>query len=124
MDMKNLNNINKSAYLTEKVGKIIKDLESIKDYEIQDLYKDCQVLLDFINAFLLAQKFNIKIENYDMVKIINEYVNIDQNLLEEMTTIVGENNTIENITVKDVEFLINKIDHIYGYMQEKYGIKI
>ena len=124
MDIKTLNNINKNSYLTEKVEKILKDLEDIKNHDIRKIYKDCQILLEFINAFLLAQKFNIKIQKYDMIKIIDEYINIDPNLLKEMTAIVGENNMIKDITVNDVEYLLYKIDYIYGYMQEKYGIII
>ena len=119
-----MNNNNQNSYITEKVEKILKDLEDIKNHDIRKIYKDCQILLEFINAFLLAQKFNIKIQKYDMIKIIDEYINIDPNLLKEMTAIVGENNMIKDITVNDVEYLLYKIDYIYGYMQEKYGIII
>lgn len=117
MGMRHFENIIQNPKLKEKLENIL------KTNDIQSKYKMCQVMLEYINAIYLIGTFEIKMEDYNILRIMNEYAKIDENLFEQMTVV----NTIYEIAdergvkKEDVEYLLCKIDEIYGYIRNKYG---
>lgn len=124
MDIRTLSNIAKNKYLKEKVEKIIIEINNIQNCNNMEIYIQCQILLEFINACLLAQKFGVRIQQYDLIKIIEQYQKIDKNLFEELLSINCELEINQDIEKQDIEYLLHRIDYIYGYIEEKYGFII
>ncbi len=117
MEIKDFENIIQNSKLKEKLENIL------KTNDIQTKYKMCQVMLEYINAIYLIGTFEVEMEDYNILRIMNEYAKIDEKLFEQMTAI----NTIyeiadeRGITKEDIEYLLCKIDEIYGYIKNKYG---
>ena len=118
IDIKNLNYLIKNDYLRPKVEQII-EMNNIQN--LDKMYNECQLLLEFITGCLLAKKFNMKIEKLDLIKIIEKCNDLDNNLAQEMMSINAEYNIINEPTINDIEFLLDSIESIYGYIIEKYG---
>lgn len=119
MDIKELSYLMRNDYLRPKLEEIIIKITDIQN--LDKIYNECQVLLEFITGSLLAKRFNIKIEKLDLIEIIEKCNDIDNNLAQEMMSINAEYNVIKKIKINDIEFLLNRIDLIYGYIIEKYG---
>lgn len=120
MKIEEFKNLYSNDNLNEKVNKIIKEMN--KD-NLEKTFSRCQALLEFINVFFIEKYKNIKLEDYNITRIIRVYQKIDENLFEQMISINDTYNTVfENeIREEDVEYLLSKIDYIYGYIKEKYG---
>jgi len=117
MDVK-LKNIIKNKFLEDKVAIILKEKNDNKK-----VYIGCITLLEYINVKLLQEHFKIKLPDYDIVRIINEYSKLDENLFDFMISVNSEYNTIdfENIQDYHIKYFLYDIDFIYGYILEEYG---
>lgn len=120
MKIQDFRNLSLNENLREKLNKIILEMD---EDDLEKTYIRCQALLEFINIFLLEKKLNIKMQDYNITRICNEYKKIDEELFNQMISINSKYNTVfENgIRVEDIEYLLSKIDYIYGVMVKKYG---
>lgn len=117
-DIENFKYLLSSQNLKTKLEKIYKTFEKESDFNI---YAKCQAYLEYINISFLANNFKIYLSNSNIMNIIQEYMKIDERLCNEMLSI----NTIyeefaDNPDLDDIEYLLFRINNIYGYMIEKY----
>lgn len=112
----NFQNIMKNNELNNKIQKIISE----KNYE--KAYIECQICLEKINIDLLVNKMKIEMTDYDIARIIQEYAKIDKELYEQMISVNGMYNMVDQLEKheEDVEYILAKIDDIYGYILEQY----
>lgn len=117
MEIKYFENIIQSKRLKEKLEKIL------ESNNIENQYRMSQILLEYINATYLTQKLKRKMEDYSILRIMNEYAQIDENLFNQMTAInaLYEEADEGKVIEEDIEYLLLKIDYIYGYLKNKYG---
>lgn len=118
MDMLNLENIIKNTLLKEKLEIILNNRTDNKKE-----YMACVTLLEFINIKLLRDHLKIEMPDYNIIRIIEKYANVDEALFNFMLGINDTYNTIDmnNIEDDDVESLLYDIDFMYGHILEKYG---
>ena len=121
MDINELECIKRNKYLNEKVNMILEKVNNIEKYNSNDIYYACQTLLNYINFSLIAKAFKIKLQGFDIIKVIEIYQQYDNELYEEMLGINGEYNSDDDITKSDIEYLLRKIDLIYAIIVEKFG---
>ena len=121
MDINELECIKRNKYLNEKVNMILEKVNNIEKYNSNDIYYACQTLLNYINFSLIAKAFKIKLEGFDIIKVIEIYQQYDNELYEEMLGINGEYNSDDDITKSDIEYLLRKMDLIYAIIVEKFG---
>lgn len=123
MDIKELKNLSRNAYIKEKTEEIINDLNNKQKDNNESLYKGCQSLLEFINIKLLKDCFKVQLPDYDIIRITQEYNKFDKKLFEEMIGVNATYNMIDlyNITDLDIIEMLYRIDFVYGYILEEYG---
>jgi hypothetical protein len=82
-----------------------------------------RVLLEYINAIYLIGTFKIEMPDYNIIRIISEYAKIDEHIFNQMTAINALYERVDEngINEIDLEYLLLKIDEIYGYIKNKYG---
>lgn len=117
MEIKYFENLIQNPKLKEKLETIVKTTN------IENKYRMSQMLLEYINATYLTKKLEIKMEDYSILRIMNEYSKIDENLFEQMTAInaIYEEADEKGVIEEDIEYILLKTDYIYGYLKNKYG---
>lgn len=117
MEIKYFENLIQNKKLKEKLELILKSNDTEKKYTM------ARVLLEYINAIYLIGTFKIEMPDYNIVRIMNEYAKIDEEIFNQMTAInaLYENVDENGVTEVDIEYLLLKIDEIYGYIKNKYG---
>ncbi len=117
MDLKNFENLIQNKKLKEKLELIL------KSNDIEKKYTMARVLLEYINAIYLIGTFKIEMPDYNIIRIISEYAKIDEHIFNQMTAINALYERVDEngINEIDLEYLLLKIDEIYGYIKNKYG---
>lgn len=117
MDLKYFENLIQNRKLKEKLELIL------KSNDIEKKYTMARVLLEYINAMCLIGTFKIEMPDYNIMRIMNEYEKIDEHIFNQMTAINALYERVDKngITEIDLEYLLLKIDEIYGYIKNKYG---
>lgn len=117
MEIKYFENLIQNKKLKEKLELVLKSNDTEKKYTM------ARVLLEYINAIYLIGTFKIEMPDYNIVRIMNEYAKIDEEIFNQMTAInaLYENADENGVTEVDIEYLLLKIDEIYGYIKNKYG---
>ena len=117
-DIENFKYLLSSQNLKTKLEKIYKTFEKESDFNI---YSKCQAYLEYINITFLANNFKIYLSNSNIMNIIQEYMKIDNRLCNEMLSINAiYEEFADNPDLDDIEYLLFRINNIYGYMIEKY----
>ena len=118
IDKEVLKNICSDSKLAEKVDLILTNGNIYKQYNM------CQEMLEYINVSLICTKLKRELPDYNIINIMLEYKKFDENLYNQTMAINSTYNDIDEREVEedDIEFLLLKIDYIYGYMKEKYEI--
>ena len=113
-----LKNIIKNKFLKDKVDIILKEKNDNKK-----AYIGCIALLEYINVKVLQEHFKIKLPDYDIARIMVEYLKVDGFLFDFMADVNSEYNIIdfENISDFDVKYFLYDIDLMYGYILDEYG---
>ncbi len=119
MDIKkeDLKNIEENNVLNEKLNNIF------EDSKIESKYEKCKIMLEYININFILNKLKTKLEDYNILKIIETYRKFDDNLFNQMKSINSLYNIVDEraLEEEDIEYLLIKTNSIYGYMKEKYG---
>ena len=117
IDELKLDNIKNNENLSKKLNLII------DDKNIESKYEKCQVMLEYININFIINFLNENLKDYNIIRIIEVYRKVDENLYNQMKGINSTYNIIDERTVEedDIEYLLLKIDYIYGYIKEKYA---
>lgn len=116
MNIQDYKNLLTSDNLRDKLEKIFRTLVKEDTYKI---YVKCQALLEYINIQFLAKKYNIFLEDSDIVNIIKEYRKVDKYLFEKMVSINAIYNIFaDNPSMEDSEYLLFQIDDIYRYIKD------
>lgn len=116
MKIQEYKNLLTSDNLRDKLEKIFKTIEKEDTYKI---YVKCQALLEYINIQFLSKKYNIFLNNSDIVNIIKEYQKVDKYLFDKMVNINAIYNIFaDNPSIEDAEYLLYQIDDIYSHMRE------
>lgn len=117
MYLKKFENLIQNKKLKEKLELIL------KSNDIEKKYTMARVLLEYINAIYLIGTFKIEMPDYNIIRIINEYAKIDEHIFDQMTAINALYERVDEngINEIDLEYLLLKIDEIYGYIKNKYG---
>ena len=117
IDELKLDNIKNNENLNKKLSIII------ADKNIESKYEKCKIMLEYINVNFILNFLNEDLEDYNIMRIIEVYRKVDENLYNQMKGINSTYNIIDERTVEedDIEYLLLKIDYIYGYIKEKYA---
>ena len=95
----------------------------IEKKEYKEAYFKAAALVEYININVIIRKFNVKLEDTSITNVIKEYTKKDKTLCEIMMGINTEYSTInmENVSLTDIEYLIEEADYMVKYVTEKYG---
>ena len=102
----------------------LKNFENlIQNKKLKEKLELARVLLEYINAIYLIGTFKIEMPDYNIIRIISEYAKIDEHIFNQMTAINALYERVDEngINEIDLEYLLLKIDEIYGYIKNKYG---
>lgn len=117
MEIKYFENLVQNKKLKEKLELIL------KSNDIEKKYTMARVLLEYINAIYLIGTFKVEMPDYSILRIMNEYAKIDEHIFNQMTSINALYEDVDEnvVTEVDIEYLLAKIDEIYGYIKNNYG---
>lgn len=116
--IEDLENMTQNQYLKSKLEVL---LSTQNDIEKQ--YRMAQAILEYINVHYITVLLKRKLEDYNIMKIIDNYAELDENIFEQMVAINALYNQMdqEEFEEEDVEYLLLKIDYIYELLKNKYG---
>lgn len=116
--IEDLENMTKNQYLKSKLEVL---LNTQNDIEKQ--YRMAQAILEYINVHYITVLLKRKLEDYNIMKIIDNYAELDENIFEQMVAINALYNQMdqEEFEEEDIEYLLLKIDYIYELLKNKYG---
>lgn len=116
--IEDLENMTKNQYLKSKLEVL---LNTQNDIEKQ--YRMAQAILEYINVHYITVVLKRKLEDYNIMKIMDHYAELDEEIFEQMVAINALYNQMdqEEYNKEDVEYLLLKIDYIYELLKNKYG---
>lgn len=116
--LEDLENMAKNQYLKSKLETLL----SIEN-DLEKQYRMAQAILEYINVYYITVVLKRKLEDYNIMKIMDHYAELDENIFEQMTAINALYNQMdqEEFEEDDIEYLLLKIDYIYELLKNKYG---
>ncbi|HIT24074.1 MAG TPA: hypothetical protein IAD45_06620 [Candidatus Faecimonas intestinavium] len=120
MNKEVIENLEKNTYLKEKL-RIINKLIEEKKYK--EAYLKFATILEYINIKYIKAKYNIDMLDSSLINIVITYETRDKELYEKMKIINAEYNDVNlnDVEIKDIEYLASIIDSIYQYMLDNIG---
>lgn len=118
MKTEDFENMIQNQYLKSKIEILLKT-----ENDIEKQYRMAQAILEYINVYYITIVLKRKLEDYNIIKIMDHYAELDENIFEQMTAINALYNQMdqEEYNEEDIEYLLLKIDYIYECLKEKYG---
>lgn len=116
--IEDLKNMTKNQYLKSKLELLL----NIQN-DIEKQYRMAQAILEYINIYYITVELKRKLEDYNIMKIMDHYAELDEDIFEQMVAINALYNKMdqEEYNEEDVEYLLLKIDYIYELLKNKYG---
>ena len=116
--LEDLGNMARNQYLKSKLETLL----SIEN-DLEKQYRMAQALLEYINVYYITVVSKRKLEDYNIMKIIDNYATLDEEIFDQMVAINSLYNQIDQkeYDKEDIEYLLLKIDYIYELLKNKYG---
>lgn len=116
--LEDLENMAKNQYLKSKLETLL----SIEN-DLEKQYRMAQAILEYINVYYITVVSKRKLEDYNIMKIIDNYATLDEEIFDQMVAINALYNQIDQkeYDEEDIEYLLLKIDYIYELLKNKYG---
>lgn len=116
--IEDLENMAKNQYLKSKLEVLL----SIEN-DLEKQYRMAQAILEYINVYYITIVSKRKLEDYNIMKIIDNYATLDEEIFDQMVAINALYNQIDQkeYDEEDIEYLLLKIDYIYELLKNKYG---
>lgn len=116
--IEDLENMTKNQYLKSKL-EVLLNIQN----DIEKQYRMAQAILEYINVHYITVVLKRKLEDYNIMKIMDNYAELDEDIFEQMVAINALYNQIdqEEYNEADIEYLLLKIDYIYELLKNKYG---
>ncbi len=116
--LEDLENMARNQYLKSKLETLL----SIEN-DLEKQYRMAQALLEYINVYYITVVSKRKLEDYNIMKIIDNYATLDEEIFDQMVAINSLYNQIDQkeYDKEDIEYLLLKIDYIYELLKNKYG---
>lgn len=116
--LEDLENMAKNQYLKSKLETLL----SIEN-DLEKQYRMAQAILEYINVYYITVVSKRKLEDYNIMKIIDNYATLDEEIFDQMVAINSLYNQIDQkeYDKEDIEYLLLKIDYIYELLKNKYG---
>ena len=113
-----LENMTKNQYLKPKL-EVLLNIQN----DIEKQYRMAQAILEYINVNYITVVLKRKLEDYNIMKIMDNYAELDEEIFEQMVAINALYNQMdqEEYNKEDIEYLLLKIDYIYELLKNKYG---
>lgn len=113
-----LENMAKNQYLKSKLETLL----NIQN-DLEKQYRMAQAILEYINVYYITIVLKRKLEDYNIMKIIDNYATLDEEIFDQMVAINSLYNQIDQkeYDKEDIEYLLLKIDYIYELLKNKYG---
>lgn len=82
-----------------------------------------QAILEYINVYCLTQLFHVKMDNYSIINIIEQYGNYDDHLYDMMLSINADYDkwSEKGIEETNLELFLYRIQNIYETIKTNYG---
>lgn len=116
--LEDLENMARNQYLKSKLETLL----SIEN-DLEKQYRMAQAILEYINVYYITVVSKRKLEDYNIMKIIDNYATLDEEIFDQMVAINALYNQIDQkeYDEEDIEYLLLKIDYIYELLKNKYG---
>ncbi len=116
--LEDLENMARNQYLKSKLETLL----SIEN-DLEKQYRMAQAILEYINVYYITVVSKRKLEDYNIMKIIDNYATLDEEIFDQMVAINSLYNQIDQkeYDKEDIEYLLLKIDYIYELLKNKYG---
>lgn len=115
--LEDLENMARNQYLKSKLETLL----SIEN-DLEKQYRMAQAILEYINVYYITVVSKRKLEDYNIMKIIDNYATLDEEIFDQMVAINSLYNQIDQkeYDKEDIEYLLLKIDYIYELLKNKY----